>query len=352
MAPYQVLISLVLTTLMLGGVVQAQDRTDTLGIVSKTVETKAMQQKETDTQFSDDKKNAIGQAPAPGVEGSIVHYPSFESDLIRPRPVDVWLPEGYDPEAKDQYPVIYMHDGQMLFNHSLSSFVGMDVFWDVDKAMTRLVNQGEIRPAIVVAVWMASWDKGARGAEYMPQKAVTSDVWARMNQDGPGTATGGFAGETGGQTMSSDNYLKFLVTELKPFIDDNYRTLPDREHTFLMGSSMGGLISAYAISEYPEVFGAAACLSTHWPIGLGAVVEWFDDHWPAAGSHRLYFDYGTETLDARYEPYQQQMDAVMRKYGYTQDDDWVTLRFEGEDHTPRAWRERLHIPLDFLLGPR
>ncbi|HBK18324.1 MAG TPA: esterase, partial [Gammaproteobacteria bacterium] len=67
---------------------------------------------------------------------------------------------------------------------------------------------------------------------------------------------------------------------------------------------------------------------------------------------RLYFDYGTETLDARYEPYQQQMDAVMRKYGYTQDDDWVTLRFEGEDHTPRAWRERLHIPLAFLLGPR
>ena len=118
----------------------------------------------------------------------------------------------------------------------------------------------------------------------------------------------------------------------------------------IVGSSMGGLISAYAIAEYPEMFGGAACLSTHWPVGFGTVVQWFDDHWPVAGSNRLYFDYGTETLDAQYEPYQQQMDTVMRKYGYTEGEDWVTRRFAGEEHSPRAWRERLHIPLAFLLG--
>lgn len=287
---------------------------------------------------------------APPMTGSIIHCPQFASELIRPRPVDIWLPEGYDPNSNDRYPVIYMHDGQMLFNHSLSSFAGTNYFWDVDKALTRLARQDEIRPAIVVAVWMAHWNKGARGAEYMPRKAVTDTLWQRMREAGPGTATGGFACEEGGQTLTSDNYLKFLVAELKPFIDATYLTLPDREDTFLMGSSMGGLISAYALAEYPEIFGGAACLSTHWPMGFGAVVQWFEDHWPVAGSNRLYFDYGTETLDAQYEPYQQQMDTVMRKYGYTEGEDWVTRRFAGEEHSPRAWRERLHIPLAFLLG--
>jgi hypothetical protein len=91
-------------------------------------------------------------------------------------------------------------------------------------------------------------------------------------------------------------------------------------------------------------------MSSHWPIGDGAVVEWLNDHWPVAGSHRVYFDHGTETIDVAYEPYQQQMDEVMGKHGYTTGKDWITRRFDGADHSPRAWRERLHIPLKFLLG--
>jgi len=192
---------------------------------------------------------------------------------------------------------------------------------------------------------MSQWTKGARGAEYMPQKPVTDEVWALLKEQG-----NNFSVEEGGEVMSSDNYLKFLVHELKPFVDENYRTLTDRDNTFVIGSSMGGLISAYAISEYPEVFGGAACMSSHWPVGDGVVIEWFDNHWPVAGVQRIYFDYGTETLDAAYEPYQKQMDEVMHKYGYTDGHDWTTRRFEGADHSPRAWRERLHIPLKFLLG--
>ncbi len=104
------------------------------------------------------------------------------------------------------------------------------------------------------------------------------------------------------------------------------------------------------IAEYPGVFGGAACMSSHWPAGDGVVVQWLKHHLPPAGSHRIYFDLGTETLDADYGPYQRQMDEVMRQHGYTAGEDWVTLRFEGADHSPRAWRERLHIPLKFLLG--
>lgn len=179
----------------------------------------------------------------------------------------------------------------------------------------------------------------------MPQKPVTDEVWQLMKKEG-----NNFSVEEGGNEMTSDNYLKFLVSELKPFIDKTYRTHTDRNNTFHIGSSMGGLISAYAIAEYPEIFGGAACMSSHWPIGDGAVVEWLNDHWPVAGSHRVYFDHGTETIDVAYEPYQQQMDEVMGKHGYTTGKDWITRRFDGADHSPRAWRERLHIPLKFLLG--
>ena len=291
------------------------------------------------------KKMVTRRAEKSIIEGTIVHYGKFPSELIRVRPVDVWLPEGYDPASSDRYPVIYMHDGQMMFDHSTSPFAGMDLFWDVDKAITQLVRDGEIRPAIVVAIWMASWTKGARGAEYMPRKAVTDEVLQLMKEKRQG-----FAVEEGGQEMTADNYLKFIVHELKPFIDETYRTQSARGDTFVMGSSMGGLISAYAIAEYPGVFGGAACMSSHWPIGDGVVVQWLKHHLPSAGAHKIYFDYGTETLDADYEPFQQQMDEVMRQHGYTAGEDWVTLRFEGADHSPRAWRERLHIPLKFLLG--
>jgi len=66
------------------------------------------------------------------LEGAIVHFKDFPTELVRPRPVDVWLPEGYDPESNDRYPVIYMHDGQFLFDQSNSPYSGMDLFWDVD----------------------------------------------------------------------------------------------------------------------------------------------------------------------------------------------------------------------------
>ena len=292
----------------------------------------------------------------PSLEGTLVNYHMHHSGeifskLIRPRPVDVWLPEGYNPESEQLYPVIYMHDGQFLFHQSRSPYAGMDfMFWDVDKAISRLQREGEIKPAIVVAVWMADWDKGARGAEYMPEKAVSKEVLEIMRQAGPGSSVGGFVGESGGESMSSDNYLRFLVQELKPFIDESYRTSPVRADTFVMGSSMGGLLSAYALAEYPEIFGGAACLSSHWPAGDGAVVSWLSGHWPEAGNHRVYFDYGTEAFDASYEPYQMQMDLILQKKGFREGEDWITRRFDGANHSMQAWKDRLHIPLKFLLG--
>jgi len=273
--------------------------------------------------------------------GTIVHHQDFPTTRIRPRPVDVWLPEGYGAASADRYPVIYMHDGQFLFDRDPSPYAGTDWLWDVDKTMTRLIREGEIGPAIVVAVWMNDEKKVSRRAEYMPQKILTDEVRRWLVSEQP---------DFHGEEFTSDNYLKFLVEELKPFIDETYRTRRDREDTYVVGSSMGGLISAYAIAEYPDVFAGGACMSSGWNAAKGAFLEWLDARWPGAGSHRVYFDQGTETLDSNNGPYQLKMDELMRNKGYREGEDWITRRFEGADHTPRAWRERLHIPLKFLLA--
>ena len=344
-----------LTLLLVGCAYNDEVRNIFLGPTLIDAEVKAMNNKSKNS-IMKSTLNRSHPPKVPSLEGTLVNYHMHHSgeifsELIRPRPVDVWLPEGFDSKSDKLYPVIYMHDGQFLFHQSRSPYAGMDfMFWDVDKVMSRLQGEGKIKPAIVVAVWMADWDKGARGAEYMPQKAVSNEVLEIMRQAGPGSTVGGFVGESGGESLSSDNYLRFLVQELKPFIDKTYPTLPGRADTFVMGSSMGGLLSAYALAEYPEIFGGAACLSSHWPAGDGAVVNWLSGHWPEAGNNRVYFDYGTETLDASYEPYQMQMDLILRKKGYREGEDWITRRFDGANHSMQAWKDRLHIPLKFLLG--
>jgi predicted alpha/beta superfamily hydrolase len=151
--------------------------------------------------------------------------------------------------------------------------------------------------------------------------------------------------------VKSDAYLRFLVDELKPAIDARYRTLPGPADTVVMGSSMGGLISLYAVAEYPQVFGAAGAVSTHWPAADGAMVEWLGRHLPDPATHRLYFDYGTATLDAGYAPYQEAMDVLLRQAGYREGENWRTLRFEGAEHNEAAWKARVDEPLRFLLGP-
>jgi enterochelin esterase-like enzyme len=112
---------------------------------------------------------------------------------------------------------------------------------------------------------------------------------------------------------------------------------------------MGGLISLYAIEQYPDVFGGAGCVSTHWPAGGPDLVDALGAALPPAGRHRLYFDFGTAGLDAEYEPLQQRMDNHLRAAGYTEGVDWRTIKFPGADHNEPAWRSRVHVPLRFLL---
>ena len=109
-------------------------------------------------------------------------------------------------------------------------------------------------------------------------------------------------------------------------------------------------LSIYALLEYPDVFAGAGCVSTHWPIGDPAVIDYLKRKLPASGHHKIYFDFGTETLDAQYEPYQKRVDTIMRATGYREGENWMTRKFDGQEHSERAWKKRVHIPLGFFLG--
>jgi enterochelin esterase-like enzyme len=279
--------------------------------------------------------------------GKIDRIENFESKYVTSRNVDVWLPEGYSPQKK--YAVLYMHDGQMLFD---SSITWNNQSWKVSETLHSLLATKQIRDVIVVGIWNGG---STRHSDYFPQKpfealsSIEKDTVVQQLQS-VGRAKQNF-------TPNSDNYLKFLVTELKPFIDKKYSTHKGNKNTFVAGSSMGGLISMYAICEYPTIFGGAACLSTHWPGTFtiknnpipNAFVLYLKSHLPDPKNHKIYFDCGDQTLDALYPPLQKQIDEVMKAKGFDQSN-WMTRLFPGEDHSEKAWAKRFATPLLFLLN--
>ena len=157
--------------------------------------------------------------------------------------------------------------------------------------------------------------------------------------------------------LNGDNYLRFVIEELKPLIDKTFSVYTDRDNTFVMGSSMGGLMSMYAISEYPEVFGGAGCLSTHWVGAMPqednpfpkAIFDYMEANFPKAGNNKVYFDYGNQTLDQHYPQYAPEVDRILELKGYSNADS-KNLFFEGTDHSENSWNQRLDIPMTFLLG--
>ncbi len=273
--------------------------------------------------------------------GTLERIESFQSRHVDPRHIDIWLPDGYGPGKR--YKVLYMHDGQMLFD---AATTWNKQSWGVDVTMGRLINENRIPDTIVVGIWN---NNALRHAEYFPEKFLPFLAEPVRTQ---------FIREALKGRARADAYLRFLVEELKPVIDAKYLTRTEAASTFIMGSSMGGLISIYAMNEYPEVFGGAAGLSTHWP-GAGkpnaalplAAYNYLRDHLAPPENHRLYMDYGTIELDALYGVYQAFVDEIVRDRGYTEAN-WLSRRFDGQGHNENAWAGRLDIPLVFLMGRR
>jgi len=266
-----------------------------------------------------------------GVLGTLVYWKDVPSaHLAHTRHVSIWLPPEYQAHPQQRYRVIYMSDGQNLFDPRIAN-TGVD--WGVDEAMMKLVAEG-VEPAIVVGVWNSS----SRGMEYSP--------W----HDAP-------------------RYAQFLTEELLPRVNADFRTRTGPQNTAHIGSSMGGLLSFYLVTQQSQYFGSCGCMSTHFPLSESIVAQYFADaNTPAtpnpkpyvlrdieAGMHapstaRMWFDYGTVGLDAEYGPSHAQVRQWLLAQGFVEQRDFVVRAYQGAEHSEAAWRARLQDPLRFLLA--
>lgn len=279
-----------------------------------------------------------GAATAIAVGSGTVNSYFFRSKLVDSRNIEIWLPDGYNLNKK--YAVLYMHDGQMLFNPAIT---WNQQAWMVADTLGKLLGKGLIQNTIVVGI---DNNGNKREAEYFPQ-AVVSAIPDPEKTDLLNLMSGG---------PEADNYLKFIVTELKPYIDQNYPVFTDQKHTFIGGSSLGGLISLYALCSYPDVFSDIFCMSTHW-IGTfykntqipSAIINYLDKNLPAPAGHKIYFDHGTAGLDSMYSDAQLRIDSLMAAKGYA-GADYKSLVFPGGDHNENSWKARFRFPALFVLS--
>lgn len=277
--------------------------------------------------------------------GTLIRWPQVPSQYVQPRDVQVWLPKDYDPAKR--YKVIYMMDGQNIFDPSPWSHAD----WGVLDTLPGLIADGKVPPAIVVAVDNIP----ARTAEYMPRHIydiLPPDYQARVRAFEDGAVP------------NSDNFLKFLVTELKPMIDRTYSTLAGPEATSIVGSSSGGHIALYAQGEYPNIFGASASLSMPWLMASPAQDDvdiradtavlttayrvWLKRSGMKPGINRIYSDQGTVGLDGLFTPYDASIVPALRADGWSEpyfDNEVI----DGAEHSEVFWRKRIAKPLTFVL---
>lgn len=284
----------------------------------------------------------VGCAPTPAPGRLIAEKPLTDS-VLNERAVWVWLPPGYDQNPERHYKVLYMHDGQNLFDSS-AAYGGLS--WNAHKTAEHLILKGEIEPFILVGVA----NSPNRFREYAPQKPLETVPDSLRLTLRPQMSDG---------ALLADRYVSVLCSQLIPHIDRTYRTQANPEGRAMAGSSMGGLISLYSVCERPDVFGSAACLSTHWPIRLDtnsfvfrkAFEPYLYTHLGQAGGPkpRLYFDRGSTTLDRFYAPHQNAIDSCFKAWNYPAER-WQSLVFEGSAHNEAAWAARFDGVLRFLFG--
>lgn len=272
--------------------------------------------------------------------GNLYRTTVFSPELNDSVTVDIWTPEGYNSEK--QYPVIYMHDGQNLFD---ASSTWNHQAWEVDSVVDMLMTQNKITPPIIVGIHSV---QETRLGDLMPEKPLKY-----LKND----TIKSFIEMMCRDNYRADEYLAFIVKTLKPVIDKNFATDKTLSATSTMGSSMGGLISIYAICEYPDIFGTAACLSTHWTGTIGhnddfptAIRHYLLENLPKADNHRLYMDNGNCPYDSVYIPYFYQMVELADSLGY-KDVKSISKIYPGHKHDEYSWSQRVAIPLEYILAP-
>jgi predicted alpha/beta superfamily hydrolase len=253
-----------------------------------------------------------------------LEYPKpFRSELLgNTRQAVVYLPPGYDADEGRRFPVLYMQDGQNLFDGRTSFVPGQH--WHLNETADNLIRERAVEPLIIVGVYNAG---ERRMEEYTPSVDPTFKVGGR-----------------------ADEYARMLAEELKPFIDSAYRTKPGREHTGVGGSSLGGLVSLYAGLARAETFGRVLAMSPS---------LWWDNCWllrnldslarrPQSPKSKVWIDAGTlegANTDCNAEALR---DALAAR-GFEPGREVEFMRAEGARHSERDWAHRAHHGLRFTF---
>ncbi len=254
------------------------------------------------------KKKKDNSAGADDIVGTVEYHREFKSDFTgTSRDIVVWLPPSYRKNSDKKYPVLYVHDGQNIFDPA-TSYAGSD--WRLDETLTKLIKSGDIEEIIAVGI------------------SNTADRLEEYSDSEKGV-----------------EYRRFILEELRNFIAENYRVLPDRENTAVMGSSMGGLASMLMLWYRPDTFYKAACLSSSFYYGNGKIFKIIQSYEGERKPIKLYLDSGDDgKRDA------QKMFSLLTEKGYIIGDDIDYFFDRGALHNEAAWAGRLERPLKFLFG--
>ncbi|OGU73108.1 MAG: hypothetical protein A3G43_04035 [Ignavibacteria bacterium RIFCSPLOWO2_12_FULL_56_21] len=254
------------------------------------------------------------QMPRPpgGIHGMARYHRQLSgSGLKYRRDVIVWLPPSYAKNPRRRYPVLYMHDGQNVFDPSTAT-IGRD--WRADEVADSLIHAGSVEEMIIVAIN----NSADRMVEYS-------------------------------ETVQGRAYAGFVVHTVKPMIDSLYRTKRGPHDTAVMGSSMGGLISFLFIWWHPDVFGKAGCLSSVFHRRHSSVLDSVSRMEPGSRTMKLYIDCGGSGGDETLKPGMDEMADLLGQKGFREGEEFAMYYDPRAEHNEPAWSARLWRPFTFLF---
>ncbi|WII36302.1 alpha/beta hydrolase [Paenibacillus thiaminolyticus] len=254
----------------------------------------------------------------------ITIYWFYSSILANRRKIFIYLPPSYHTNEQQRYPVLYMQDGQHMF---FADRKGDS--WDVHRTADRLAGEGRMREIIVVAI---SHIEDARIAEYMHANPDGHNLFNTANQ--------------------GELYEQFLVQEVKPYIDREYRTLPGKEHTALMGSSAGGLVSYNIGFRQSDTFGMIGALCPFFVSVNPATMEerWLSQVYTEKKDLKIWMDVGDAEGFTVMEKHVRQVVDTLIRIGYEPGHDLMYYYAVGSGHAQKDWAARVHAPLLYFFG--
>jgi predicted alpha/beta superfamily hydrolase len=268
----------------------------------------------------------LDSMPKHTLTGNIKRHRAFPSKILgNRRDVLVYLPPGYRRFSRRRYPVLYLQDGQNVFD-AATSFAGVE--WSVDETAERLIRKNLIEPTIIVAIANTGEN---RIHEYAPTRGVI-DAKAKRKKRSRGLAR---------------EYGQFLIEELKPYIDKRYRTKREASSTGLGGSSLGGLVTLAIGILFPHAFTRLIVMSPSiwWDdFAIYRLVDMIEEKPPL----KIWLDTGT--AEPGWEQARELRDRLVEKE-WRRYDDLQYMEVEGADHSEAAWAARVDPALRFLFPP-